>query len=299
MTIDKSKWDYLTVGPANVVAEVPLGTDPADFTHKVTSTSLASLAEAYAKARPSHTVVCRGFLNHNPLGLTVHTCAIYAGKEQLGRVHYGYVSRGSTGRGFNINCPSLDAKRVRGSATSTEDEKRALKIMLSSFKQTSTAELVNASFHKAIAVVQGAHTNALIKYQRHHEPVQLALSRKFKADPERVLADLVANHALAPDEAAAVLEITPTIKAINHMNAARDSSTGTACVVYLMGDSYYVRPAKDDAPTEHFVSDTLPASLRSAVGLLKMVSDGTIVPDVGVRVDEDTLYVLRQEGGDQ
>lgn len=90
-------------------------------------------------------------------------------------------------------------------------------------------------------------------------------------------------------------ERTEALSLLQHqqlVNAAKalyhELDTKKCLTVYLTNGKYTVQQGE---VLQEYVSETLPEHIKTKVGLLKLVENRQVVPEVGVRVDN--LYVIR------
>lgn len=70
-----------------------------------------------------------------------------------------------------------------------------------------------------------------------------------------------------------------------------------AFVVLVRGRSYVVKDlASESSRGETYTDDTMPFHLRKCIGLLKLVEDGQMISDIGCRVDEGVMVVMKDKG---
>ena len=70
-----------------------------------------------------------------------------------------------------------------------------------------------------------------------------------------------------------------------------------AFVVLVKGRSYVVKDlASESSRGETYTDDTLPFHLRKCIGLLKLVNDGQMISDIGCKVDEGVMVVMKDKG---
>ena len=121
------------------------------------------------------------------------------------------------------------------------------------------------------------------------EPIALDTAKLVAAHPE-----LLAQLPPKTREALADLDALDTAaRAAAAMSAALTAGTGVTIITrardYIVtqvgaaGDEVILVPPEQLAPV-----------LRQGVGMLKLVAAGDLIPDVGVRIDETTYFVLLQ-----
>ena len=70
-----------------------------------------------------------------------------------------------------------------------------------------------------------------------------------------------------------------------------------AFVVLVKGRSYVVMDlASESHSADTYTDDTLPFHLRKCIGLLKLVEEGQMISDIGCRVDDSVMVVLKDKG---
>ena len=87
------------------------------------------------------------------------------------------------------------------------------------------------------------------------------------------------------------IEVLPTrLEEMNVVNKLKEEfNNRETYIVFINGVDYCIQ--KGDTSLEIKSSEQLPDFVRRAVGLLKLVEDGTLIPNAGIRVNESTFLV--------
>ena len=248
---------------------------------------LKSLVEVLARKRAQWQFVFPGYSRDQYQLMRIEQDGEALGTVELRRQWH----RGCTQDVYRLTNKYLARQRQRSGDTETIDPKKAAKLILDNYRLRSLPERLQE------------------KYQTTHQKVNLAVSiesTKFvraKNDIEEPLIKALISRddvratvqAALPTSAAETLDLLPSLYALSNdalgINAALSGGRGT--VVACLGPKYHVFPSSpggvDDAVT--LDAEHLPNTLRGYVGMLKLVEVGTLVPNVGVRVDDNTFFI--------
>jgi hypothetical protein len=84
------------------------------------------------------------------------------------------------------------------------------------------------------------------------------------------------------------------------MNATamtRAVGSNHGAIVVMWRDVYNVGKNENGAmAVEVYDNTTLPSGIAMAVGMLKLVEPKQIIPDIGMRIADDSFYVMHPEG---
>jgi uncharacterized Rossmann fold enzyme len=74
------------------------------------------------------------------------------------------------------------------------------------------------------------------------------------------------------------------------------NSQGTGAVVLIHGNDYAVlaRNASGDDTVSVYSTDTLPAHIKVAVGMLKLLEPNKFIADVGVKLSDTSFFVSKE-----
>ena len=195
---------------------------------------------------------------------------------------YKYV-RGERCRLFTIDNWRIAEMRQRGSRIETSKPKEALKAVEKYFYPLTVQEYTDQAFrhahhliHSELSNTQSTLSNTMRKL---HQPMITFAHKHW---------DTFLNM-LTADERTEALSLLQHQQLVNAAKALYTELDTKKCLtVYLTNGKYTVQQGE---VLQEYVSETLPEHIKTKVGLLKLVENRQVVPEVGVRVDN--LYVIR------
>lgn len=195
-------------------------------------------------------------------------------------VHY---TRGERLKRYCIENWRISEMRQRGSGIQTSKPKEALKAVEKYFYPLTDQEYMDATFRHAHHLVYVESTNARSELDtsiRHlHQPM-MAFAHKHWDTFLSTLDDKTKGEAL---------NLLKHQQLANAAKALFKEVDGRKCLtVYLTNGKYVVQQGE---VLQDYESETLPEHIKTKVGLLKLVEEKQVIPEVGVRVDN--LYVIR------
>lgn len=252
-------------------------------------------AMAAAKQRPDW----QFFISHTG-GNYSTSCYILCGEEQLGTLSVEhYYARGNgyaSAYRLTLTTPSIRNKAQRKNHVATNNPKRMLKLVLDECIPTPLEKRVTAKAHHAVHTAQQMITDATT----YSLDANINPNTLYDFLSERGLWDAYKSVAVTrgskPDFGTNI-ERKVTLKAIGDvMEKAKVDSKLVTMTPH--GEGYYrnvsakVRGLEDTPPT--FVHDNdISDALRTKIGLLKLSNKTTLVPGVGLRVDD--VYIVIED----
>ena len=202
----------------------------------------------------------------------------------LGHINEDYkYTRGDRHKLYTIDNWRITQMRQRGSNIQTSKPKEALKAVEKYFYPLTNQEYTVQAFKEAHHLVQKETSDA-----RH------ALDRSLRALHQPMMT-FAHKHwdefvsMLSGDERKEALSLLQHQQLVNATKALYKEIDSRNCLtVYLTNGKYTVQQGE---VLQDYESDTLPQHIKTKVGLLKLVENKQVVPEVGVRVDD--LYVIR------
>ena len=207
-------------------------------------------------------------------------------REELGTIRIDHWC--STGKRFWIDNFRIDAQKSRGSGFKTKHQDKAMKYVTKYFGAKDHAELVEAAQQRANDV-QG---NVLRDLRRE-------VQHKWHRLDDYAADFLMTNWGeftswLTQKGSAGLLEVANSYpeayanyeegKQINEL-----INSGKAWLVKISNSDYIVKQGEQ---VSVLTSESLPTTVRRNLGMLKLVQDGQMISNVGIRVSESTYYVL-------
>jgi hypothetical protein len=280
------KYDYVAMELPNVLMAYRKDLDR--LPPKINS-RLSELTYAVAKKHPQWTLVASKFYV-NDSHYTVTAMGVYEGDEKLGVIGEDFVGRE---RVFQISNHRIRASKIRGSSTRTKDLNKALKIIGKMFGAKTQVEILSSLCGRVGDTVKSARdfesnnrhnlfSQVFYKLRSHmeknwgkFEPIVLEAGE----DPQ-VLEKLRAHL-----DREVLLEGVYRCVVKNH-----------GVVVQIRGAEYVV--CKRDTPAKtmrNFTSETLPLEIKAAIGMLKLVDEGSFIADKGFKYSDDEFYIMVED----
>ena len=210
---------------------------------------------------------------------------VYQGDEKLGRIWVEYPNSATDSIYYAANF-RIQATRRRGGDMSSKDVKRMVAACVKHFHPRDTAELARELWNS---------TSQSAKRILSDAPFRL-MSAKYRLD-DALLAYAATNWDVVKAALPLPMQDTDLPDIYNRAQAAQKALAvfGTekhgTVVKQEATDSYFVIRASDKT-SRRYTSDTLPPNLRSIMGMLKLVTPGKFVADIGLRVDDHTFVCL-------
>lgn len=204
---------------------------------------------------------------------------------RLGRIEVSrnYGARHNTPWVFDIWNPRISSFRERGDTYSTGDPKKAVKAVNKYFSPPSVAEKVAEIKSRA----QTAVSNHLHMTREKRDRVLHQIDPWVSNYVDTHWSDIVAGM---KEEVRAIAETVPAIKqefnSVEELYANINASKHLT--VLISGDTYITY---DGANMTTYTTDTLPAAIKTKVGLLKLMDSGTVLPDVGVKIGDSGFVI--------
>jgi hypothetical protein len=205
-------------------------------------------------------------------------------RELIGMINYTSSARGN--EGFMVSNTRIKNGRERGDCITTKDEKKAIRLVDKWFYRETVAELMcnraNLANRKSY-VVMGEHRDR-VKYSwsELEEPSKRFIIDNYEAFSKTLnepkLIDIAAGLATEIENADAVRLI--------HDKLMNDD----AFVVATLDTGNYAIQKGSDISVKS--SEELDSDMRRKLGLLKLVSDGTSISEVGIKCSDDTFVVI-------
>lgn len=196
-------------------------------------------------------------------------------------------------KSFEFDCRQLRAKRTRGTSTRTKDLKKATKLITENFRELSYVEHA----HKAEQLtkqsayrVQSSRKYAFSQLEAKARPEVMGFLRKHWSEFIGSVLDSKLQGELAE-----LLETYDEARTADEINGAI-SAKGT--FIKLVDGKYVVKRMGSDE-VHAYTNETLPNDLRGGMGALKLVTKDMVIPEIGVRGDEDAFYLLPMEVTDE
>lgn len=211
---------------------------------------------------------------------------VYEKREELGYIRVDHWCR--AGKRFWIDNFRIDAQKSRGSGYKTKHLDKALKHIAKYFGAKNHTEVIEAAEKLA------EHSRTAI-----HRDLQREVHFRWNRLDDHAADFLMTNWSefvawLTPRATPAVVEsLNSYPEAYSNFEEARYINDlinkGKAWLVKISNSDYIVKQGEQISVCN---SDSLPAMVRRNLGLLKLVQDRQLISNVGIRINEETYYVL-------
>ena len=281
--IDNSKYDYHQLYVPNLLVEVAKGRSVDGIEVHV---EIESLIDKLVRDYPNRTFIgqAQGGITR-PAGFRV-----YESGELLGYIDISYrYSR--TGSGSYQYCFSNDRIRkdmYRGNTVRTGDMKKALRIFATKFTVKSLSEMVRSAREMTREALA---TNA-------HRP-RMVFNNLWRDLESNVIKYVMANW----DDIMPKLNVNGeyndiVAKYTEHCEARTvvdQYSAGHGVCVVQHGATYAIFQCNTSGEEfDMYTSDTLDPYIKGKLAMLKVVDTNTLVPDVGIRANDNMFFVVRE-----
>lgn len=207
-------------------------------------------------------------------------------REELGRIAVDHYCR--TGKRFFVDNFRIDAQKSRGSGFKTKHMDKAMKHVAKYFGTRNHTEILDAAEEKAHHVKRGLMHNLSSECRIYWTRLDDHAAHFMMQHWENF-----AEYVKSLGNAGLVESVAKYPEAYRHHAEAQKISALIDC-----GEAYLVNITNSDYIVKHkgsvsiLESDALPATVRRNLGMLKLVKDREIISNVGIRVSEDTFYVV-------
>jgi len=252
-------------------------------------TQLAPLFAELAKKRPTWKFMSKGYGDidsENGAFYYYKRFTIMEGSEELGEVWADRNWRTNEPRYAFDNARLKDA-RLRGNCTETKDMKKAVKLILANMYARTVAEvmahaqrLANGKARDAIGVIQREHYKAQGRIHSEMEAFVVANQKVFEAQFRSSTVD--------------IKQYVESYERQKHA-AAVDAAlkNNKFAVVAEHNDQFHIEYAGGNGTFYSCTLDDMPAHLKQAVAILKLVGNDTLVDGIGVAAGKKLFFVTK------
>jgi hypothetical protein len=283
MTIDYSKFTYSKVhNYSNVVNE--LKKDYTSYPSTVHPMAMP-LIDKLALRHPEWSIVGNDSIYMPNAGAyVVKRFRVYDGLDEVGTVTY---SNWRDEDKFEIRNPRIYKSMTSRGYKSTKDAGKAIKIIEEFFSAKTLDERVMEARNRIDSAINNAEWNARRAFEKTWSDLTPALATYLTLNLDRIRPTLEAFGAPASalDE---ITERSENRKITKRVHTAHGTDKGVA--IMLHGDRYVVDRGTGNVET--LTLSQLSEDMRSKLGVLKMVEDGQVIDDFGIRVNPTTFYLL-------
>lgn len=214
-------------------------------------------------------------------GQELRNFIVYDGNEQLGRVWTDRHWRTAEER-YYYNNHRLEKSRQRNGGGFSTKVAVAVKKVLDQFSTKSLDELAEEAAAKVTNVTAAVFSTASYAYSSAKQKVTKALQTYIEANWETLKPYTTGCDDIDLRELR--LHYDATDKA--YQSRDRDGSA----TVFMHGDQMVMNRKGSEAKVVTLAD--LTDKQRAALGMLKLMEDKAFIPEVGVRVDRETFYLL-------
>jgi hypothetical protein len=287
MFIDDMKNRYVYLNSMkNVVWEEPLERSIRPNISISISPDIEPVLDKLMRERPTWRYKCVTYFYGSDGPHYSSRFAIFDGDEQLGEVWSENHWRNKELR-FYFNNFRLNKERQRNTMSYTSKPELAVKRIVKAFHMKTASERAVDTLEEVKKVSGALHGDA-------SWPVRKA---KSAIEDELYLYAVKNWDAVRPmlSAEAQKIDLPSLLTAANDaylMRHATDNGLGTNVRLEPNGTYSLSRWIGNVFETSTCVDDSLPEHIRSALGLLKMMNDKSAIPEVGLRVNSTTYFVM-------
>jgi hypothetical protein len=214
---------------------------------------------------------------------------IYDGDEGLGRLWTERDWRNGSTR-YNFSNSRLEKSRMRSGPSFTTKPAEAAKRIVKAFHLKTPSERASEAFSTVGIALQKVVNDDNWRMRK----ATFAIEEQLFAYAIKHWDEMKVH--LATDTTLDFPALVQAERESQGMRAAFDGRDGVTVRVET-NSSYLVSRRSDGGyVAETYNDSTLSDHLRGALGLLKLVDDGTAIPNVGIRVDANLYFVMDKKG---
>lgn len=253
---------------------------------------LRSLIHRLAKARPKWKLYATQHIQRIEAPHWACKFYVYEGDVELGHITKEYNYSGSYDV-FAIDNARLEAARMRGNATTTKDEKKALKIILKQFHAKTAGELIHDAVDSVYANMHNAIHERSVRYGRITTDMRDALIAYAENNWEGFRVFVEETRTTGMHNVEQYFEAKEDNLEAKKLRAAFGTEAGM--VVVLRGSDYIVNANKE---IKVLSNEELTPHMRRAIGMLKLADKGTFIPGLGVKGLPNEMYIMPEVQGE-
>lgn len=217
---------------------------------------------------------------------------VFCGKENLGRI---WVDTRASNRCFAMSNERIKIKLHRGECIKTTDVKQVLKVVAKYFHPAKLDELLARSFDAVSISIRGVASG--FSSEEYSVYRDFVFSDKVKAHVLENLTNILDGIGHVPSDKRLDPANLHTIESNKVVSANMQDAFGAEAgvLVRIVDGGRYVVAKDQEADPAVYAGSELPAYLKRAVGMLKLVSNTSILPEYGFKLDNNTYYVTAKE----
>jgi hypothetical protein len=250
------------------------------------------LVEELCKNRPQWTLKSANEATTG-YGVSAHHFDVYENGQSLGEisVESGYLNNTGPVTYYRYDNPRLTSKRQRGIWNKTSKLDLAVKNILKAFHAKTLAETI-VEVERQIEVKLSENTRtANADFDSGFRRMGAFLTGYVMRNWDTVAPELKAAGAPVPDDLPERLAVRNEAEATQIAYHTKEGFT----VITRGSDYVMVRGFGDERETEVKSSEQLTDNIRRNLGFLKLSEGSRIIPNVGVRLNDNTFFVIDKE----
>ena len=221
---------------------------------------------------------------------TANRFIVFFKGEELGAVELsGYEGNYK----YLLHCDRIRKEIERGYGKKTSDVGKAVKLVKKYFSPLSLEERLFKAQHRTMDALRTTMGKTSSAYRTLWSALESDLMDILVEEWDAVVQRLSASRV----DSTAAKSFPEKYHAAKDMVAIDEAyKNGTAYVVMATDSNYAIRRRTGSEITIKS-SEELPAYMRQALGMLKLMEANQFIANVGLRVDDTTFFVLEKEGG--
>ena len=251
------------------------------------------LVEELCKNRPQWTLKSANVSLRDPAIVSAHHFDVYENGQLLGEISVESGYRTDTGpvTYYRYDNPRLTLKRQRGMWNKTSKLDLAVKNILKAFHAKTLAEtIVEVEQQVEVKLSENTRT-ANADFDSGFRRMGAFITGYIMANWDTIAPELKARGAPVPDDLPERLTSKKEAEATERAYLDKQGFT-----ILTRGSDYImVRGRGDERETEVKSSEQLTDNIRRNLGFLKLSEGSRIIPNVGVRLNESTFFVIDKE----
>lgn len=281
--------------PCEGFSNVSINRNPAfvtPTTRFVVHDRMLPLIEELCKHRPQWTFKSANVLINTDV-VAAHHFDVYENGQPLGEISVESGYRADTGSitYYRFDNPRLSSKRQRGVWSKTSKLDLAVKSILKAFHAKTLAETIVEVEQAIEGKLQRNTRDANADFDSGFRRMGAFVTEYVMAHWDTAAPALKARGAPVPDDLPERLATRKEAEATEL--AYRDKEGFT--VITRGSDYIMVRGFGDERETEVKSSEQLTDNIRRNLGFLKLTEGSAIIPNVGVRLNDNTFFVIDKE----
>jgi hypothetical protein len=250
------------------------------------------LIEELCKHRPQWTFKSANVVINTDI-VAAHHFDVYENGQSLGEISVESGYRTDTGpvTYYRYDNPRLTSKRQRGIWNKTSKLDLAVKNILKAFHAKTLAEtIVEVEQQVEVKLSENTRT-ANADFDSGFRRMGAFITGYIMAHWDTIAPELKARGAPVPDDLPERLASKKEAEATERAYRNKEGFT-----ILTRGSDYImVRGRGDERETEVKSSEQLTDNIRRNLGFLKLSEGSRIIPNVGVRLNESTFFVIDKE----